>query len=127
MGGWAGNFQDYLARMHAFTSNSKHSNLNWMLEKCQILLSLQEMDLEVREAKLAEEHACGLHSFNGRDLSAELGELHMRVARVEDECTAEAGKLSMFVIEASNALVSLGRLPLSKILPSSQRRLRRSW
>jgi hypothetical protein len=48
--------QEYLARTHAFSSGSKHSiNFRWMLEECQILLSLQEMDLEVREAKLAEE------------------------------------------------------------------------
>jgi hypothetical protein len=34
-------WQEYLARMHAFTSNSKHSNkINHMLEECQILISL---------------------------------------------------------------------------------------
>jgi hypothetical protein len=36
-----------------------------MLEECQILLSLQEMDLKVREAKLAGEQARGLHFFDG--------------------------------------------------------------
>jgi hypothetical protein len=79
-----------------------------MLEECQILLSLQEMDLEVWEVKLVEE--CGLHSFDGRDLSVELEELHMRMAGVEDERATKAGKLSVLVIEASNALVDLGML-----------------
>jgi hypothetical protein len=81
-----------------------------MLEECQILLSLQEMDLEVWEVKLVEEQTCGLHSFDGRDLSVELEELHMRMAGVEDERATKAGKLSVLVIEASNALVDLGML-----------------
>jgi hypothetical protein len=42
------------------------------------------MDLEVREVKLAEEQGCGLHSFDGRDISAELEELHACVFEVED-------------------------------------------
>jgi hypothetical protein len=81
-----------------------------MLEECQILLSLQETDLEVWEVKLAEEQTCGLHSFDGRDLSVELEELHMRMAGVEDERATKARKLSVLVIEASNALVDLGML-----------------
>jgi hypothetical protein len=81
-----------------------------MLEECQILLSLQEMDLEVWEVKLVEEQTCGLHSFDGRDLSVELEELHMRMAGVEDERATKARKLSVLVIEASNALVDLGML-----------------
>jgi hypothetical protein len=81
-----------------------------MLEECQILLSLQEMDLEVWEVKLVEEQTCGLHSFDGRDLSVELEELHMRMAGVEDERATKVGKLSVLVIEASNALVDLGML-----------------
>jgi hypothetical protein len=40
------------------------------------------MDLKRREEKLAEE-ARGLYSFNGRDLSVELEELHERVAEIE--------------------------------------------
>jgi hypothetical protein len=63
--------------MHTSTSHSKHSiNLNRMLEEHQILFSLQETDLEVREVKLAEEQARGLHSFDRRDLSIELEGLH---------------------------------------------------
>jgi hypothetical protein len=53
-----------------------------MLEEHQIFLSLQKMDLEVWEAKLVEEQACGLHSFDGWDLSAEQEKLHTRVDRV---------------------------------------------
>jgi hypothetical protein len=69
--------------MRAFTSTSRHSiNFNWMLEEHQIFLSLQKMDLEVWEAKLVEEQACGLHSFDGWDLSAEQEKLHTRVDRV---------------------------------------------
>jgi hypothetical protein len=65
-----------------------------MLEECQILLfCLQEMDLKVREAKLAEEQSCGLHFFDGRDLSVKLEGLHMHVASVEDERATEAGEL----------------------------------
>jgi hypothetical protein len=35
------------------------------LEELQIFLCLQEMDLEVQEAILAEEQVHGLHRFNG--------------------------------------------------------------
>jgi hypothetical protein len=86
------------------------------LEECQILLSLQKMDLEVRKAKLAEEQACSLHSFNGWDLPVELEELHARLAGVEDEHVLEAGKLSRLVVEISNALVNLG-MPLIRDIP----------
>jgi hypothetical protein len=48
--------QNFHARMHTSSSRSKHlMNLNWMLEKRQFLLFLQEMDLEVQEAMLVEE------------------------------------------------------------------------
>jgi hypothetical protein len=83
-----------------------------MLEEPQILLSLQEMDLEVRVAKLAEEQACGLHSFDGWDLSVELEEHRTDVAGVKDEHTTEAGGFSMLVVEASNALFDLKILPI---------------
>jgi hypothetical protein len=73
--------QDYLAKTHAFTSGSKHSiNFSRTLEECQILLSLQETDSEVWEAKLVEEQAHSLHSFDWQDLSTELEELHTCVA-----------------------------------------------
>jgi hypothetical protein len=75
-------WQDYLARSCTFTSSSKHSiKFNRMLEERHILFFLQEIDLEWREAKLAEE-ARGPHSFIGQDLLAELKELRVHVARV---------------------------------------------
>jgi hypothetical protein len=86
-----------------------------MLEQCQILRSLQEMDLEVHEVKLAEEQARGPHPFDGRDLLAELEELCMRAAGVEDEHVAEAGKLSMLVMGISNVLIDLRTLPIQDI------------
>jgi hypothetical protein len=42
-------------------------------------------------------------------------ELHMRMARVEDECAAEAVELSRLVIEISNALVYMGVFPIRDI------------
>jgi hypothetical protein len=48
----------------------------------------------VRKAKRTEEQARGLHSFDGRDQSMELEEFHARMAGIDDEHAAEAGKLS---------------------------------
>jgi hypothetical protein len=58
---------------------------------------------------------CGLHFFNGQDLSAEMEELHMRVVRVEDERATEAGELSALVVEGSNDLVDLRMLPICDV------------
>jgi hypothetical protein len=85
------------------------------LEERKILLSLQEIDLEVREAKLVEVQARGLHSLDGWDLSMELEELCARLARVKDDCATEAGKLSKWVMEISNSLVDVGMLPIRYI------------
>jgi hypothetical protein len=94
-----------------------------MLEERQIILSLQEMDLEVREAKLVEEQARGLHPFDGRDLLAEPEQLHARVAKVEDERATGVGKVLTLVVRISNALVDLGTLPIRDIpqLPKTTR------
>jgi hypothetical protein len=73
------------------------------------------MDLEAHVVKLAEEHARGLHSFNGRDLLAELEVLHAHMVGLKDKCTTEAGKLSMLVKRISNALTNLGMLPIRDI------------
>jgi hypothetical protein len=73
------------------------------------------MDLEVQEVKLAEEQARVLHSSNRRDLSVELEELRILVARVKDECTTKAGELSRLVMEISNVLIDLGMLPIRDI------------
>jgi hypothetical protein len=56
-----------------------------------------------------------LHSFDGRDLSVELEELHVSVAGVEDECVVKAEELWQLVVEISNALVDLGTLPIRDI------------
>jgi hypothetical protein len=50
---------------------------------------MQESDLERREERLAVEQAQGLYSFDGRDLSANLENLHERVAGVEDKRAAK--------------------------------------
>jgi hypothetical protein len=39
----------------------------------------------MQEAKLVEEHACDLHSFDRHDLSVELEELRVRVASADEE------------------------------------------
>jgi hypothetical protein len=52
------------------------------------------MDLERWEEKLMEEQVHGLHSFDGRDLSAGLEELRLHMAGIEDEHVAEAVRLS---------------------------------
>jgi hypothetical protein len=85
------------------------------LEERQTLLSLQETDMEVWEAKLTEEHVRGLHSFDKRDLSVELEEIRVRVVEVEDECATEAREMSQFILEISNALVDIGMLPIRDI------------
>jgi hypothetical protein len=70
------------------------------------------MGLEVWEVELADKRARDLHSFDGRDLSTELEELHLCMARLEDECVTEARDLSVLVVVASNALVDLEMLPI---------------
>jgi hypothetical protein len=73
------------------------------------------MDLEVREAKMVEEQARGIHPFKGWDLLVELEELHAHVARIEDEHATKARKLSTLVMGISNALVHLGMVPIYDI------------
>jgi hypothetical protein len=56
-------WQDYLAWMHAFMANCwNYFPFDWVLEERWNLLFILEMNLERREAKLAEEQARGLHS-----------------------------------------------------------------
>jgi hypothetical protein len=57
---------------------------------------------------LAKEQARGLYSFDGQELSAELGELYERVPGVEGKHVIEAMKLSRSIMEISDALVDLG-------------------
>jgi NAD(P)-dependent dehydrogenase (short-subunit alcohol dehydrogenase family) len=86
-----------------------------MLDERQILLSLQKKELKMREAKLVEEHAHGLHSFDECDLSAELEELHALVAGAKEEHAVESGNLAVLVVEASNTLMDLGMLPVREV------------
>jgi hypothetical protein len=52
--------------MRTFSSQSKQLiSLSWALEERQILLCLQELDLEVQEAMLAEEQVHDLHPHDG--------------------------------------------------------------
>jgi hypothetical protein len=90
-------------------------DFDWVLRGCQFILTVQGTHPEWREEKLAEELAHDLYSFDGRDLSVELEELHERVAGVESERVAEAMQLSWSVMEISDALVDLGVFPTQDI------------
>jgi hypothetical protein len=78
------------------------------LEEHRILLSLQETDLERLEEKLTEEQACGLHSYDGQDLSARLEELRVRMVGVKDERADEVVGLSRLVMGIAVGFVDLG-------------------
>jgi hypothetical protein len=60
------------------------------LDECVILLALQEMDLGLREAILAEELECGLRHPHGRYLPTELDETRARVHRIAGDRATEA-------------------------------------
>jgi hypothetical protein len=108
--------QDYRARMHISTTGCRCSlDFDRVLRGCQLILTVQGMDLEWWEEKFAEEHARSLYSFDGRDLSVEMEEQHERVARVQNECAAEAVQLSWLILEISDALVDLGVFPTQDI------------
>jgi hypothetical protein len=71
--------------------------------------------MEVQEAKLVKEQAHGLCSFGRWDLPMELEELRTHATGIEDEWATEAGEPLALVVEASNALVDLGMLPMQDI------------
>jgi hypothetical protein len=83
-----------------------------MSNKNQFILSMQEVDLEQWEEKLAEEQAWGLYSFNGRDLLVELRE---HVVGIESDCATKVVQLSLSAVEISDALVDLGVFPVQDI------------
>jgi hypothetical protein len=64
---------------------------------------------------LEKEQAHGLHSFNGRDLLAELEELRERVAGVESDRATENMTLSWSVMGISDALVDLSMFPIREM------------
>jgi hypothetical protein len=80
----------------------------------KFILSVQEADPGKQE-ELDLEQVQGLYSFDGRDLSMELEELHERVAGVESERATKAVQLSQLVMEISNALANLGVFPIRDI------------
>jgi hypothetical protein len=102
--------------VHASSSQSKKlTDLGRTLEECQIILCLQEVDLEVQEAILAEELERGLHPTDEQDLSVELEKACARVDRINGECAIEAEQLSWWVMRISIVLVDLGMLPIQDI------------
>jgi hypothetical protein len=73
--------------------------------------------LEVQEAMMAEEQACGLHTgFVGRVR----GDLCVR-GRDRGKRATEAGQLSQLLVGICNALANIGMLPIQDIfqLPKS--------
>jgi hypothetical protein len=82
---------DFLAMTCAFSSKKQLINLSQTLEECQILLYLQEMDLEVQQAILAEEQARGPTSIQWAGLLVEIEEIHAHVDRVEAEVPPRLG------------------------------------
>jgi hypothetical protein len=79
------------------TSSSRFKQLIGLIrtfEECKNLLCLQEMDLKVQEATLAEEQAHDLHPPDRWDLSVKLEETSTRVDGTKGECVAEAEQLS---------------------------------
>jgi hypothetical protein len=79
------------------------------------LLGVQEMNLGVREAILAEELECGMRHPDGRDLLAELDETHARVRGIDDDRATEAGWLSRRLVWVTGILVDLGLPPIKDI------------
>jgi hypothetical protein len=84
------------------------------------LLGLQEMDLEMCEAILAEELECGLHPLDGHDLPMELGESRAWVDGIDDDRVVEAGQLSRQLMRVASVLIDLGLLPIEQITQLSK-------
>jgi hypothetical protein len=78
-------------------------------------LGLQEMDLEVREAALAEELERGLRRPDGRDMPAELDEASAWVHRVANDRATKAECLSRQLAWVTRVLIDLGLPPIEDI------------
>jgi hypothetical protein len=76
---------------------------------------LQETDLEVWEAILAEELGRGLHPPNEQDPSVELDKVRAHVDQIADDRAAEAEWLSRQVTQVAGVLIDLGLLPIEHI------------
>jgi hypothetical protein len=90
------------------------------LSGCRFILSVQEMDLECQEEKLAEDQARGLYPPDRRNLSLELGKIHEHMAEPEDDRAVEAEQMSRLVREISNSLVDTNVLPIQDVPSQSQ-------
>jgi hypothetical protein len=87
--------RDFFTQACASSSRFKQlTDLGRMLEERKTFLCLQEMDLEVREAILAEEQQRALHPIDEQDLSSELDMTHPRMEMTSDECATEPRPLS---------------------------------
>jgi hypothetical protein len=91
-----------------------------MLDEHTDLLGLQEMDLEMCEAILAEELECRLHPLDGHDLPMELDESRAWVDGIADDCVVEVGRLSRQLMRVVSVLIDLGLLPIEQITQLSK-------
>jgi hypothetical protein len=108
--------QDYQARVRTTTASQRRSlEFDRVLSGCQFILFMQETDLEHREEMWVEDQARGLCPPDGRNLSLELGKLHERVAKAEDDRAVEAEQLSRSIREIFDALVDLIVLPIQDV------------
>jgi hypothetical protein len=73
-------------------------DLDRMLEERHTLLCLQEMDLEVWEAILADELEHNLHPHDGQGLTVELDKAQAHMDRIDGESATEAERLSRQVM-----------------------------
>jgi hypothetical protein len=74
--------EDYQGRVHASTTSRWRSlEFDWILSGCQFILSVQVVDLEGLEEKLAKDQSRGLYPPNRRNLPSELVKLREHVTR----------------------------------------------
>jgi hypothetical protein len=103
--------RDYSAQVSASSSQSERRKaFRRTLEEHAALLGLQEMDLEVHEAILAEELERSLHPPDGRDPSVELDKVYVCVDQIADDHATEAEQLSWHVVQVVSVLIDLGLL-----------------
>jgi hypothetical protein len=68
-------------------------SLRRTLDERAIVLGLQEIDLGLREAILAEELECGPYHPDGRELPVERDEIHVGVYGIAGDRATEVGRL----------------------------------
>jgi hypothetical protein len=108
--------QDYLARLHASTTDRQCTlEFNQILNGHRFILSVQEMEHGRQEKELVDDQVRGFYPPDGRDLPSKLGKLRQCMAQVEDDHATEAGQLSRWTMDISNALVDLNVTPIQGI------------